>query len=112
MTHHRQLLSDYAEHGSEEAFRELVNLYIGLVHSSASRLTNGDTHRAQDIAQTVFADLARLAPTIPVEAPLGGWLHRRTCHVASTVMRGERRRQNREQQTVEMNALHENPDET
>src|SRR4051812_9897162 len=112
MTHHRQLLADYAEHGSEEAFRELVTLYIGLVHASAVRLTDGDTHRAQDIAQTVFADLARLARTVSAEATLGGWLHRRTCHVAATLMRSERRRQDRERQAAEVNALHETPDET
>ena len=36
---------------------------------------------------------------------LGGWLHRHTCFVARTVLRGERRRQARERQAVEMNAL-------
>lgn len=112
MTLHRKLLTDFAEKGSEDAFRQLVNLYIGMVHSSAVRLVNGDVHRAQDITQTVFADLARHAHTISAEATLGGWLHRRTCHVATNMMRGERRRQNRERQAVEMNALHENPDET
>lgn len=111
MTPHRQLLADYSEKNSQEAFRELVTLYIGMVHSSAVRLVNGDTHRAQDIVQTVFADLARHARTVSTEATIGGWLHRRTCHVAATVMRTERRRENRERQAVEMNALHENPDE-
>src|SRR5262249_20397447 len=38
---------------------------------------------------------------------LGGWLHRHTCFVARTVMRGERRRVARERQAVEMNALNE-----
>jgi len=36
---------------------------------------------------------------------LGGWLHRRTWHVATTLMRNERRRQNRERQAAEMNTL-------
>jgi RNA polymerase sigma factor (sigma-70 family) len=112
MTPHRQLLADYAETDSQEAFHELVKLYIGMVHSAAVRLVNGDIHRAQDITQTVFADLARHAHAVSTEATLGGWLHRRTCHVATSVMRGERRRENRERQAIEMNALHENPDET
>lgn len=111
MTPHRQLLADYAGKGSQEAFHELVNLYIGMVHSSAVRLVNGDVHCAQDITQTVFVDLARHARTVATEATIGGWLHRRTFHVATTVMRSEQRRKNREQQAVEMNALHENPDE-
>src|SRR5688572_12851256 len=36
---------------------------------------------------------------------LGGWLHRHTCFVASKIMRGERRRQVRERQAVEMNSI-------
>ena len=35
---------------------------------------------------------------------LGGWLHHDTVYVASTAVRCERRRQNRERQAVEMNA--------
>lgn len=38
---------------------------------------------------------------------LGGWLHRHTCFVARTVMRGERRRLLRERQAAEMNALYD-----
>jgi RNA polymerase sigma factor (sigma-70 family) len=105
MTDHRTLLVDYAANGSEEAFRELVARYIDLVYSTAIRLVNGDTHRAEDVAQTVFADLARLAGKISKDVMLGGWLHRRTWHVATTLMRNERRRQNRERQAAEMNTL-------
>jgi RNA polymerase sigma factor (sigma-70 family) len=105
MTDHRTLLADYAANGSEEAFRELVARYIDLVYSTAVRLVNGDTHRAEDVAQTVFADLARLAGKFSQDVMLGGWLHRRTWYVATTLMRNERRRQNRERQAAEMNTL-------
>jgi RNA polymerase sigma factor (sigma-70 family) len=110
MTDHRTLLAEYAANGSEEAFRELVARYIDLVYSTAVRLVNGDTHRAEDVAQTVFADLARLAGTFSQDVMLGGWLHRRTWHVATTLMRNERRRQNRERQAAEMNTLQDNPE--
>ena len=103
MTDQRKWLAEYAANGSEEAFRELVTHYLNFVYSTAVRLMNGDTHRAEDIAQTVFADLARRAATVSQDALLGGWLHRRTCHVAATTMRSERRRQNRERQAAEMN---------
>ena len=78
MTDNRTLLAEYANNGSEPAFRELVACYIDLVYSTAVRLVNGDTHRANDVVQTVFTDLARQAGTLSPEVMLGGWLHRRT----------------------------------
>jgi len=110
MTDHRTLLADYVANGSEDAFRELVTHYVDLVYSTALRLVNGDTHRAEDVTQTVFADLAQLAGTISKDVMLGGWLHRRTYHVATTTMRTERRRLNRERQACEMNAWQNDPE--
>src|SRR6185312_15800230 len=89
------------------AFRELLERYVDLVYSTALRLVQGDTHRAQDVAQTVFTDLAREAHKLSADTMLGGWLHRDTCFIASKLMRAERRRQFREQQATEMNALNE-----
>jgi RNA polymerase sigma factor (sigma-70 family) len=103
MTDSQKLLVEYATSGSEPAFRELVSRYLDLVYSTAVRLVGGDTHLAQDVAQTVFVDLARKARTLPYEVMLGGWLHRHTCFVASKIVRGERRRQFRETQAVAMN---------
>jgi RNA polymerase sigma factor (sigma-70 family) len=105
MTDTRQLLADYVASNSETAFGDLVASYVDLVYSAAIRLVNGDAHLAEDVAQTVFADLAKLARTLPKEVMLGGWLHRHTCFVASKVLRSERRRQERERQAVEMNTL-------
>ena len=110
MTDTQRLLADYVTNRSEPAFRELVTRYLNLVYSTAVRLVGGDTHRAQDVAQTVFVDLARKAPGLSRDVMLGGWLHRHTCFVASKIMRGERRRQFRERQAVEMNALQDHSD--
>ena len=107
MTDTQELLAKFVQNGSESAFRELVTRYVDLVYSVAVRLVDGDTHRAEDVAQIVFADLARMASKLSVSTTLGGWLHRHTCFVARTVMRGERRRQVRERQAVEMNALND-----
>src|SRR5688572_13893676 len=98
MTHSRELLAAYVESGSEPAFRELVTRYLDLVYSAALRLLNGDAHLAQDVTQTVFADLAKIAGKLGRDAMLGGWLHRHTCFVASNTLRRERRRQLRERQ--------------
>ncbi len=105
MKESQKLLAEYAGNGSEAAFRELVERYINLTYSAASRLVDGDAHLAQDVTQIVFADLARMARALPSGVMLGGWLHRHTCFVAMKLKRGERRRQSRERQAVEMNAL-------
>src|SRR6266853_6860522 len=108
MTDSQNMLADYVQTGSEVAFRELVTRYLDLVYSTALRSVEGDTHRAEDVAQTVFIDLSRMARTLSNDVMLGGWLHRHTCFVAANTMRGERRRQSRERQAVEMNALQTN----
>lgn len=105
MTDSQQLVAEYVRNGSDAAFRELVTRYVDLVYSTALRLVEGDTHRAEDVTQTVFVNLARKARTLPAEVKLGGWLHRDTCLVAGHTLRGERRRQSRERQAAEMNAL-------
>src|SRR5262249_8312771 len=105
MTDGQQLLAEYAKTGSEAAFRALVERYTNLVYSVALRLVNGDTHLAEDIAQTVFIDLARMAQRLPQAVMLGGWLHRHTCFVASKAVRSEHRRQIRERQVAQMKGL-------
>jgi RNA polymerase sigma factor (sigma-70 family) len=105
MTDSHTLLSQYARTGSESAFRELVSRYIDLVYSTAFRLVDGDVESAQDVAQTVFVALADQARTLPKDVMLGGWLHLHTRFAAGKLMRTERRRQLRERQAAEMNAI-------
>jgi RNA polymerase sigma factor (sigma-70 family) len=106
-----QSLRRYAENGSEEAFRELVDRHLPLVYSAALRVLGGDVHLAEDVAQRVFADVARKARMLSHHAVLAGWLHRHTTFTASKAVRSERRRQAREQEAVRMNAMAE-PDPT
>jgi len=105
MTESQKLLANYARTGSEECFTELLRRYTDLVYSAAVRLLNGDAHLAKDVTQTVFIDFAKKARNLPRETTIGGWLHHHTVFVAATTLRGERRRQFREKQAVEMNAL-------
>ncbi len=109
MTDSQHLLAEYVQSASDAAFRDLVTRHLDLVYFAALRLVGGDPHQAEDVAQTVFADLARLARTLPRDVMLGGWLHRHTCFVAAHTLRGERRRQSRERQAVEMNTLRTQP---
>ncbi len=80
-----RLLREYRENRSETAFEELVNRYIDLVYSVALRRVSGDVHRAHDVVQSVFTDLARKAQDLPGDVMLGGWLHRHSCFVASNL---------------------------
>ena len=103
-----QLLGAYARERSESAFGELVARHIDFVYSTALRVVNGDSHLAQDVAQTVFIHLARKAGSLPDDVALPGWLHRLTCYTATKAVRAERRRQSREQTAMEMRALDDN----
>ena len=103
----QELLAEYLRNGSEAAFREVVNRYLNFVYSMALRLVAGDTLLAQDVAQTVFINLARHAGGFSSAVSLGGWLHEHTFHVATKALRSERRRQAREQEAAQMSMLQE-----
>ena len=99
-----QLLRDYAEHGAEAAFCEIVVRHTDLVYSSALRqVTSPDL--ARDVAQSVFTDLARkarpLVRSLDENASILGWLFRSTRFAALNQLRDDRRRQARERQAME-----------
>src|SRR6266487_3927515 len=71
-----QLLRDYAEHGHEAAFREIVSRYADVVYASAWRQADSPD-LARDIAQSVFTDLARQARERQAMQQLGP-----TCEIA------------------------------
>src|SRR6266498_3015580 len=98
------LLQHYVERNSEAAFRELVDRYLDLVRSAASRQVN-DTQLAEEIVQAVFILLARKAAGFRRTIVLPGWLFRTTRFVATRALRGERRRQRREQEAIHMQEL-------
>src|SRR5436190_15013434 len=108
MTDDAQLLWRYTEERAEPAFGELVARHIDLVFSAALRVVSGDRHLAQDVTQTVFADLARKARSLPRDVVLAGWLYRHACFTAAKAVRAERRRRIREKTAMEMNALQAN----
>src|SRR5687767_8670302 len=69
-----ELLRRFATAGDDDAFRELVGRHLDLVYSVALRQVNGDAHLAEDVAQSVFADLARKARRLSRRVILSGWL--------------------------------------
>ena len=91
MTDDGQLLRQYTRERSESAFGELVARHIDLVFSAALRVVDGERPLAQDVTQTVFADLARKACGLPRDVMLAGWLYRHACFTAAKAVRTERR---------------------
>jgi RNA polymerase sigma factor (sigma-70 family) len=110
MTEDAELLRRYAEERSEAAFAELVQRHLPLVYSVALRQVEGDAHLAEDVAQTVFAGLARKAGALSRHPVLSGWLYRSTQFAAIDVMRSERRRRAREQEAQTMHELSNSSD--
>jgi RNA polymerase sigma factor (sigma-70 family) len=96
-----ELLQDYYRNGSEEAFSELVTRHLDLVYSAALRQVCSP-EMAQDVAQSVFADLAQSAPRLKPDTVLPAWLYQVTSHTAVDLIRKESRRQCREQRLLEM----------
>ena len=97
MTPDSELLGRYARTRSEDAFAELVRRHVNLVYSAALRQVNGDAHRAQDVAQTVFTDLARKAGSLARRESLTGWLYTSAHFAAAKIARTENRRRDREE---------------
>jgi RNA polymerase sigma factor (sigma-70 family) len=97
MTPDCELLRRYAGTRSEEAFAELVQRHVNLVYSAALRQVNGDAHLAQDVAQTVFTDLARKAAPLSRRETLTGWLYTSAHFAAAKIARTENRRRDREE---------------
>jgi RNA polymerase sigma factor (sigma-70 family) len=107
MTPDSELLRRFAKTNSEDAFAELVKRHVNLVYSAALRQVNGDAHLAQDVAQTVFTDLARKARALSRREILTGWLYTSANFAAAKIARTENRRRDREEKFMR-EPIHEN----
>lgn len=96
------LLRRFSSERAEDAFAEIVRRHVNLVYFAALRQTGGDTTLAEDVTQTVFADLARKAGALLDRPVLTGWLYTSTRFAAAKARRSEWRRKNREQEAYFM----------
>jgi RNA polymerase sigma factor (sigma-70 family) len=104
MTSDLDLLRQFARENSQDAFTEIVRRHVNLVYSAALRQVRSP-QLAEEIAQSVFADLARAAKKLNSETILTAWLYSVARRTAIDAIRKESRRQLREQIAVEMNNM-------
>jgi len=95
-----ELLRDYAENNSEQAFRTLVDRHLNMVYATALRQV-GDAHLADEVAQTVFLTLASKSRSISSKTILAGWLFRAARFAAAKAQRARSRREHWERQAAE-----------
>lgn len=100
------LLRQYAEGNSESAFATLVEKYVNLVHSTALRSV-GNPHAAEEITHAVFIILTKKARSLSKRIVLSGWFYQTTRLTAANFLRGEMRRQKREQEAYMQSLLNE-----
>ena len=98
------LLRQFVRSQSQEAFAEIVRRRLDLVYSAALRQVRSP-QLAEEIAQSVFADLAREAGSWQGGTVLTAWLYAVTRRTAVDVIRKESRRQLREQIATELQAV-------
>ena len=105
----QELLRDYSREGSEEAFAELVRRHVNLVYSVALRHV-GSAATAEEMTQAVFVILARKAASLRPAMVLKSWLYETTRLTSLSFLRGERRRQLREQEVYMQSTSQESAD--
>jgi RNA polymerase sigma factor (sigma-70 family) len=105
-TDDRELLRQYAENHSDDAFATLVTRHINLVYSVAFRRV-GHPHQAEEITQAVFIILAKKALQLRHEKALSSWLFQATSLTAKNFARSEARRHRREQEAQMRSVLNE-----
>ena len=92
MTDDRQLLRQFAEQDSQEAFAELARRHVGWIFQASLRRTGERRDLAQAVVQHVFIALAKHASALSNHEALSGWLFTTTRYAASHVLRAESRR--------------------
>ena len=100
----QDLLRQFSRDHSQDAFTALVQRHMNLVYSTALRHVRS-RELAEEVAQSVFSDLARNAARLKAKTVLSAWLYQVTRGQAVDVVRRESRRQARERFAAEMTAV-------
>ena len=105
------LLRQYTEEASEEAFAALVQRHLNLVYATALRQVRS-AQLAEDVSQTVFLTLAKNARSLRPGTILAAWLYRTTRYAAADALKARRRRAAREQEAYMQSLGNDSDSET
>src|SRR5438093_7126676 len=105
-----ELLRDFTRHADQQAFASVVRRHLDLVYGTAVRKVE-DQGAAEEVAQNVFAALARKAWQFAPDDSLPAWLYRTTLLEAKSWLRGELRRRRREQTAAQLGTTMNTSDE-
>jgi RNA polymerase sigma factor (sigma-70 family) len=98
----RELLEQYVQHASQQAFTRLVQRHADWVYSLALRRVS-DPATAEDVAQAVFLLLATKAAKVPSSrGNIHGWLFNVARYASASALRTEMRRRRHERKAAEM----------
>ncbi len=105
-----ELLRNFVRKGDQRAFAEVVRRHLALVYATALRKTE-DEGAAEEVAQNVFATLAKKAWQFAPDDSLPAWLYKTTLLEAREWVRGELRRRRRDQTAAELGTTMKTPDD-
>ena len=105
-----ELLRAFVRQSDQPAFTTVVRRHLDLVYATALRKLE-DPGAAEEVAQNVFAALARKAWQFAPDDSLPAWLYHTTLLESKTWLRGELRRRRREQAAAELGTTMKTPDE-
>src|SRR6185436_5859358 len=105
-----ELLQRFTREGEQLAFADLVRRHLDLVFATAMRKVE-DTGGAQEVAQNVFAVLARKAWQFAPDDCLPAWLHKAALLESKSWLRRELGRRRRELTAAESGTTMQTPEE-